>query len=104
MEKVLTVVVPAYNAQDFLRKNLSSFCNSSILSDIDILIINDGSSDNTRYIAEEYMNEYPNSFRVINKENGGHGSGINAGIQNYESANHHDNHGMCVLQYVPIRY
>lgn len=82
MEKVLTVVVPAYNAQDFLRKNLSSFCNSSILSDIDILIINDGSSDNTRYIAEEYMNEYPNSFRVINKENGGHGSGINVGIQN----------------------
>lgn len=82
MEKVLTVVVPAYNAQNFLRKNLDSFCSIPILPDIEILIIDDGSTDNTRYIAEEYANKYPNSFLVISKANGGHGSGINAGIQN----------------------
>lgn len=81
MEKLLTVVVPAYNAQKFLRKNLDSFCSTQILADIEILIINDGSTDNTRYIAEEYVNKYPNSFHVINKTNGGHGSGINTGIQ-----------------------
>ena len=66
MEKLLTIVVPAYNAQNFLRKNLDSFCSAQILPDIEILIINDGSTDSTRYIAEEYANKYPNSFRVQN--------------------------------------
>ena len=81
MEKILTVVIPAYNAQDFLHKNLASFCCTEILKDIDILIVDDGSTDNTRSIAEQYVCQYPDSFRLISKENGGHGSGINTGIK-----------------------
>lgn len=82
MEKILTIVVPAYNAQKFIRTNLQSFCLESLLPDIEILIINDGSTDNTLLIAEKYAKKYPDSYRVINKENGGHGSGINVGIEN----------------------
>ena len=77
MEKILTIVVPAYNAETCLRDNLESFCIESVLPDIEILVINDGSTDRTQEIAEEYVKQYPDSYRVITKKNGGHGSGIN---------------------------
>lgn len=82
MSKVLTIVVPTYNAEKFLRVNLESFCIEEILEDIDVLVVNDGSKDSSLSIAEEYAERYPNSFRVISKENGGHGSGVNCGIEN----------------------
>ncbi len=81
MEKILTIVVPAYNAETCLRDNLESFCIESVLPDIEILVINDGSTDRTQEIAEEYVKQYPDSYRVITKKNGGHGSGINWGIR-----------------------
>ncbi len=80
MEKILTIVVPTYNAQDYLRDNLESFLIPELLSDIEVLIINDGSTDHSLDIAMEYVNKYPDTYRVITKENGGHGSGINCGI------------------------
>ena len=46
-----------------------------------MLVVNDGSSDRTVEIAEKYVQKYPDIFRVINKENGGHGSTINRGIE-----------------------
>lgn len=73
--------MPAYNAEAFIAKNLQSFCIRSILQDIEILIINDGSTDNTLSIANEFVKKYPDCYRVITKENGGHGSGINVGIK-----------------------
>lgn len=82
MEKILTIVVPTYNAEKYLRQNLESFCIKEILEEIEILVINDGSTDNSLKIAEEYASKYPDSYRVIIKENGGHGSGINCGIKN----------------------
>lgn len=82
MNKVLTIVVPTYNAERFLRDNLESFCIEEVLEDIEVLVINDGSIDGSLDIAEEYVQKYPNSFRVISKENGGHGSGVNCGIIN----------------------
>lgn len=81
MEKILTVVVPTYNAEKYLRDNLESFCVNELLSDIEVLIINDGSTDSSLDIAQEYANLYPDTYRVITKKNGGHGSGINWGIQ-----------------------
>lgn len=81
MEKILTVVVPTYNAEKYLRDNLESFEIPEILQDIEILTINDGSTDRSLNIAEEYTKRYPESYRVITKENGGHGSGINCGIE-----------------------
>ncbi len=82
MEKILSVVVPAFNAEKYLPVNLSSFCIPEILEDIEILVINDGSTDGTEDAARKYAEQYPQTFRVITKENGGHGSGINCGIQN----------------------
>lgn len=48
----------------------------------EILVVNDGSTDRTREIAEQYAMQYPDIVRVINQENGGHGAGINSGIEN----------------------
>lgn len=81
MKKILTVTVPTYNAERYLRDNLDSFCIPELLTDLEILIINDGSSDGSVAIAEEYVKRFPETYRVITKENGGHGSGINTGIR-----------------------
>ena len=81
MEKILSVVVPTYNMEKFLNTCLSSFIIEEILDDIEILIVNDGSSDRSESIALEYVKKYPSSFKLINKENGGHGSTINKGIE-----------------------
>lgn len=43
------------------------------MDDIEVLIVNDGSSDRTEEIARRYESKYPNTYRLINKENGGHG-------------------------------
>ncbi|MCD8082579.1 MAG: glycosyltransferase family 2 protein [Clostridiales bacterium] len=81
MEKILTVTVPAYNAEKYLRDCLDSLCVEEVLPLLDILVIDDGSTDSTARIAGEYAARYPQSVRVILKENGGHGSGINMGIR-----------------------
>jgi glycosyltransferase involved in cell wall biosynthesis len=76
--KLLSITVPCYNSQDYLNK-----CVDSLLvggEEVEILLVNDGSTDRTRQIAEAYAEKYPMIVKVINKENGGHGSAINAGI------------------------
>ena len=78
--KLLSIAIPAYNAQDYLEK-----CVDSLLvggEDVEILIINDGSKDRTADIANQYQATYPNIVRAIHKENGGHGSAVNAGMDN----------------------
>mgnify|MGYP000911364928 CR=1 FL=1 len=80
-DKILSVVVPTYNSESYLRTNLESFCIDEIREHIEVLIINDGSTDNSLSIAREYEEKYPNTYKVISKENGGHGSGINYGIK-----------------------
>ena len=50
--------------------------------DIEILVVNDGSNDNTANIADEYSKRYPGIVRAIHKKNGGHGSAVNTGIAN----------------------
>ncbi len=82
MEKLLTIVVPTYNEEKFLETNLRSFCIPGLLPELEILIVNDGSMDGSLQIAEKYCEDYPDSYRVITKENGGHGSCINTGIKN----------------------
>lgn len=80
MKKLLTITVPAYNAEKYLNKCLDSFLLDKVMHQLDVIIVNDGSTDRTQQIAERYRDQYPGTFRVINKENGGHGSAINAGI------------------------
>lgn len=80
MEKILTVVIPSYNVEKYIVKCLKSFVNIDCLSDIEVLIINDGSTDKTAELAKKFTNEYSSSFVLYNKENGGHGSTINYAI------------------------
>lgn len=76
--KTLTVAVPAYNSETYLRNSLDSLLGYD--DSLDVIIINDGSTDGTLSIANEYASRYPQLFRVVDKENGGHGSGVNTGI------------------------
>ncbi len=79
MEKCITFVVPCYNSQDYMKR-----CIDSLLAggeDIEIIIVDDGSIDQTGSIADMYAAIFPDVVRVVHKENGGHGSGVNAGLQ-----------------------
>lgn len=84
MDKIITFIIPAYNVEMFLKRCLDSFICPAVMEQVEVIIINDGSTDNTGAIADDYMQRYPQLFRVIHKENGGHGSVINVGSQNAE--------------------
>ena len=78
--KLLSITVPCYNSAAYMER-----CVNSLLvggEDVEILIVNDGSSDETAQIADAYALRYPTIVRAIHKENGGHGSAVNAGIEN----------------------
>lgn len=81
MEKILTIVVPSYNVEKYLPETIPTFLCRDILSEIEILIINDGSKDNTAVVGQQFHEKYPETVFIINKENGGHGSTINKGIE-----------------------
>lgn len=80
MSKLLTIVIPAYNMHDYLRRCLDSICVESVMDEVQVFIINDGSTDDTSKIAHEYENRYPHYFQVIDKENGNYGSCMNAAL------------------------
>lgn len=77
--KLITFVVPSFNSENYLERCIDSLLPAG--NEAEIIIVNDGSTDNTGKIADNYAGKYPDIVRVIHKENGGHGSGINAGIQ-----------------------
>ncbi len=86
MDKILTITVPAYNAENYLKKCLDSIYSVSTkdraaFEAIEVIIVNDGSTDSTSAIAHEYESKAPEVYRAIDKENGGHGSGINSGVR-----------------------
>ncbi len=78
-EKLLTVTVPCYNSQDYVKNCIDSLLVGG--ERVEIIIINDGSTDTTGEIADEYARKYPDIIKVIHQENGGHGEGINQGIK-----------------------
>ena len=80
-EKTLTIVIPSYNVAHYLPKNLDSLVSCKHVAALDIIIINDGSRDQTEEVCKRYAASYPESVRYITKENGGHGSGINTGLK-----------------------
>ena len=77
--KLLTIAVPCYNSQNYMRKCVESLLKGG--EDVEILIVNDGSTDNTEEIAEEFAAKYPSIVRAIHKPNGGHGSAVNTGLE-----------------------
>ena len=82
MEKILTIVVPTYNMQDYLRRCLDSLIvPEEQMTQLEVLVINDGSKDKSSAIAHEYQDKYPGTFKVIDKENGNYGSCVNRGLK-----------------------
>jgi len=79
--KVLTIVVPVYNTEKYIKRCLDSLDNEKINSKIEVLIVSDGSKDNSIEIAKDYSKRFPDTFKIIEKENGGHGSTINKGLE-----------------------
>lgn len=79
--KLLTVTVPAYNVARTLGATLDSLTLPEALGRVEILVVNDGSQDGTAALAARYAAEFPDSVRLISKENGGHGSAVNTGIE-----------------------
>lgn len=78
--KLISFAVPCYNSQDYMRKCVDSLLTGG--DEVEIIIVNDGSRDDTINIANGYAEKYPDIVKVIDKENGGHGSGVNAGMAN----------------------
>lgn len=78
--KILSISIAAYNAANDLPRCLKNMTESSVIDKLDIIVVNDGSKDNTLDVALEFSKNYPDSIRVIDKVNGGHGSTINTGI------------------------
>ena len=78
--KLLSIAIPCYNSQDYLEHCVNTLLTGG--EDVEILIVDDGSMDATRDIADEYAEKYPGIVKAIHQENGGHGEAVNTGIRN----------------------
>lgn len=82
--KLITFTVPCYNSAVYMNKCLDSLLACGSEDEIEIIIVNDGSKDETGAIADEYAARMPKTVRVIHQSNGGHGEGVNQGIGHAE--------------------
>lgn len=78
-QKALTVSVAAYNVEGFLAETLES-CLVPNADKLEVIVVNDGSTDGTLEVARRFERDYPGTFRIIDKQNGGYGSTINASL------------------------
>lgn len=81
MEKLLTVIVPAYNVERYLDQCLTSFAECPARDDLEVIVVDDGATDGSLALAQRYRFQHPDLFRVFHKDNGGHGSVINFGVE-----------------------
>ena len=77
--KYITFTVPCYNSQDYMERCIDTLLAGDDL--VEIIIVDDGSTDRTGEIADNYARNYPDIVKVIHQENGGHGAGVNAGLE-----------------------
>lgn len=78
--KLLSFAVPCYNSEAYMEKCIESLLPGG--KDVEILIVDDGSSDRTAEIADAYAEQYPGIIRAIHQPNGGHGAAVNTGLKN----------------------
>lgn len=78
--KILSLVIPAYNMEKYLSRCVDSILIPILMKYVEVLIINDGSTDNTLSIASKYQQLYPDYIKVIDKKNGNYGSVLNMAI------------------------
>lgn len=77
--KTLSFAVPCYNSAEYMDKCIDSLVKCG--DDVEVMIVDDGSSDDTLKIAKEWEERYPTIVKAIHKENGGHGSAVNTGLE-----------------------
>ena len=78
--KLITFTVPCYNSAAYMDHCIETLLTAG--EDAEIILVDDGSKDDTGKIADSYAEKYPTIVRVIHQENGGHGEGVNQGIRN----------------------
>src|SRR5215469_13757361 len=76
MQPIISIIIPVYNVEPYLRQCLDSVVNQT-MRDIQIICVNDGSPDNSRAILQEYANR-DSRIEIIDKPNGGQSSARNA--------------------------
>lgn len=76
----ISVIVPVYGVEKYISKCLNSLVNQT-LNDIEIIVVNDGTKDNSQKIIDEYVKKYPDKVKSFIKENGGQGSARNYGLK-----------------------
>lgn len=78
--KIITFAIPSYNSAAYMEHCIETLLPGG--EDIEIIIVNDGSKDDTAKIADAYAARYPSIVKAIHQENGGHGEGVNTGLKN----------------------
>lgn len=80
--KYISFAIPCYNSAAYMDRAVESILKGG--EDVEIIIVNDGSKDDTSKIAHEYEEKYPTIVRAVDKENGGHGDAVNVGLDHAE--------------------
>ena len=80
--KYISFAIPCYNSAAYMDRAVESILKGG--EDVEIIIVNDGSKDDTSKIAHEYAEKYPTIIRAVDKENGGHGDAVNVGLDHAE--------------------
>ena len=78
--KLLTVSIAAYNMEAYLHQALDSLIDERVIDELEVFVVDDGSTDRTLEIAQEYAAKYPGSIFAVHKENGGYGTTVNYSI------------------------
>ena len=82
MEKLLTIVVPIYKVEKYINKCLDSLIlPEEQMQQLEVIGVNDGTPDRSADMAKEYCKRFPDMIKIIDKENGGHGSAWNKGVE-----------------------
>lgn len=76
--KHITFAIPSYNSEAYLKKAVKSILVGG--EAVEIIIVNDGSTDKTSKIAHKLADKYPTIIKAVDQENGGHGSAVNTGL------------------------
>lgn len=79
MEKI-SIIIPAYNVEKYIRRCLESILDQKYNIRLEIIVVDDGSTDKTASILQEYKSRYPQLFKIVSKKNGGVSSARNVGL------------------------
>lgn len=78
--KLISITVPCYNSEAYMEKCINSLLTGG--PEVEIIIVDDGSTDKTSQIADQYARDNPDIVKAIHQKNGGHGEAVNTGIRN----------------------